>query len=157
MNQRVPEPTIYELSSPGRRGVSLPKADVPETELPGAAVPADMLRDALPLPEVSEIDVVRHYVRLSQLNHAVDVGFYPLGSCTMKYNPKVNDTAARLPGFAHTHPYQPPETVQGNLCLLYELQEALKEISGFQAVTLQPSAGAHGDGSTVRRTCTVSG
>jgi glycine dehydrogenase subunit 2 len=104
-----------------------------------------MLRDDLPLPEVSEIDVVRHYVRLSQLNHAIDIGFYPLGSCTMKYNPKVNDAAARLPGFAYTHPYQPAETAQGNLYLLYELQEALKAISGFEAVTLQPSAGAHGE------------
>jgi glycine dehydrogenase subunit 2 len=114
--------------------------DVPESDLPDG-----MLRDDLPLPEVSEVDVVRHYVRLSQLNYAVDVGFYPLGSCTMKYNPKVNDVAARLPGFTHTHPYQPIDTVQGNLCLLYELQEALKEISGFDAVTLQPSAGAHGE------------
>jgi glycine dehydrogenase subunit 2 len=140
MNERPLEPTIFELSRPGRRGSSLPDLDVPEAELP-----AGMLRDDLPLPEVSEIDVVRHYVRLSQLNHAVDVGFYPLGSCTMKYNPKVNDAAARLPGFAHTHPYQPAETVQGNLGLLHKLQEALKAISGFDAVTLQPSAGAHGE------------
>jgi glycine dehydrogenase subunit 2 len=137
---RPPEPTIFELSRPGRRGCSLPQVDVPETELP-----AGMLRDDLPLPEVSEVDVVRHYVRLSQLNHAVDVGFYPLGSCTMKYNPKVNDAAARLPGFAQSHPYQPVESAQGNLRLLYELQEALKAISGFGAVTLQPSAGAHGE------------
>ena len=137
---RPPEPNIFELGRPGRRGCSLPKVDVPQAELP-----AGMLRDDLPLPEVSEVDVVRHYVRLSQLNYAVDLGFYPLGSCTMKYNPKVNDAAARLPGFAHTHPYQPVETVQGNLCLLYELQEALKAISGFAAVTLQPAAGAHGE------------
>jgi glycine dehydrogenase subunit 2 len=114
--------------------------DVPQT-----ALPADMLRDELPLPEVSEVDVVRHYVRLSQLNHAIDVGFYPLGSCTMKYNPKVNDAAARLPGFAYAHPYQSIDTVQGNLALIYELQEALKALSGFEAVTLQPSAGAHGE------------
>jgi glycine dehydrogenase subunit 2 len=140
MNERPLEPTIFELSRPGRRGTSLPDLDVPETELP-----ADMLRDDLPLPQVSEVDLVRHYVRLSQLNHAVDVGFYPLGSCTMKYNPKTNDAAARLPGFAYTHPYQPAATVQGNLGLLYELQEALKAISGFDAVTLQPSAGAHGE------------
>jgi glycine dehydrogenase subunit 2 len=137
---RPPEPTIFEWSRPGRRGCTMPELDVPETDLP-----LEMLRDDLPLPELSEVDVVRHYVRLSQLNYAVDVGFYPLGSCTMKYNPKVNEAAARLPGFAHAHPYQPVETVQGNLLLLYELQEALKAISGFDAVTLQPSAGAHGE------------
>ena len=97
------------------------------------------------LPEVSELDLVRHYVRLSQLNWAIDIGFYPLGSCTMKYNPKVNEAAARLPGFARTHPYQDPHTVQGNLLLMFELQEMLKEIGGFAGVTLQPAAGAHGE------------
>jgi glycine dehydrogenase subunit 2 len=91
------------------------------------------------------VDVVRHYVRLSQLNYAVDIGFYPLGSCTMKYNPKVNDAAAGLPGFAYTHPYQPEDTAQGSLALMYHLQEALKAISGFGAISLQPSAGAHGE------------
>ena len=139
MNVAV-EPTIFELSSPGRTGCTLPRLDVPETDLP-----ADMLRNELLLPEVSEVDVVRHYVRLSQLNHAVDIGFYPLGSCTMKYNPKVNDAAAQLPGFVHTHPYQPISSVQGNLTLLYELQEAINALSGFDAVTLEPSAGAHGE------------
>jgi glycine dehydrogenase subunit 2 len=134
------EPLIYELSSPGRKGVTMPQPDVPMAELPAAFLRAD-----LPLPEVSEIDVVRHYVRLSQLNHAVDVGMYPLGSCTMKYNPKVNEVAARLPGFAWTHPLQQPETVQGNLALLFELQEILAEASGFDAVSLQPAAGAHGE------------
>ena len=140
MNQNRLEPLIFELSSPGRQGTSLPELDVPETELPSG-----MLRDDLPLPEVSEIDVVRHYVRLSQLNYAIDIGFYPLGSCTMKYNPKVNDAAARLPGFVHTHPSQPESTVQGNLALMHGLQEALKALSGFDAITLQPSAGAHGE------------
>ncbi|MCC7352695.1 MAG: aminomethyl-transferring glycine dehydrogenase subunit GcvPB [Anaerolineae bacterium] len=134
------EPLIYELSSPGRKGVVMPEPDVPLAELP-----SDLLRADLPLPEVSEIDVVRHFVRLSQLNHAVDVGMYPLGSCTMKYNPKVNEVAVRLPGFAWTHPLQEPETVQGNLALLYELQEMLAEASGFAAVSLQPAAGAHGE------------
>jgi glycine dehydrogenase subunit 2 len=134
------EPLIYELSSPGRQGVALPQPDVPLAELP-----SDLLRADLSLPEVSEIDVVRHYVRLSQLNHAVDIGMYPLGSCTMKYNPKVNEVAARLPGFAWTHPLQEPETVQGNLALLYELQEMLAEVSGFAAVSLQPAAGAQGE------------
>ncbi|MGQ9714811.1 MAG: aminomethyl-transferring glycine dehydrogenase subunit GcvPB [Anaerolineae bacterium] len=135
------EPLIFELSSPGRRACFLPELDVPEADLP----PEEWLRKDLPLPEVGEADVVRHYVRLSQLNYGVDIGMYPLGSCTMKYNPKVNEVACRLPGFAQTHPYQDPSTVQGNLALMYELQEMLKEIAGFDAVSLQPAAGAHGE------------
>ena len=134
------EPLIFEISSPGRRAVFLPELDVPEAELP-----EELLREELPLPEVSEGDLMRHYVRLSQMNHAVDTGFYPLGSCTMKYNPKVNEEAAKLPGFTRTHPYQDHCTVQGNLRLMYELQEYLKEIGGFAAVSLQPAAGAHGE------------
>jgi len=134
------EPLIFEFSQPGRQGTQVPSLDVPEADLP-----TELLRQELPLPEVSEIDTVRHFVRLSQLNYAVDIGFYPLGSCTMKYNPKVNDVAAQMPGFAHTHPYQPDETVQGNLALMYELEQALKALSGFDAVTLQPAAGAHGE------------
>lgn len=134
------EALIYEISSPGRIAVNLPDCDVPTTSLPEG-----YLREDLPLPEVSEVDLVRHYVRLSQLNYAVDKGFYPLGSCTMKYNPKVNEEAAKLPGFVHTHPYQAPDTVQGNLFLMYQLQEFLKEISGFASVSLQPAAGAHGE------------
>jgi glycine dehydrogenase subunit 2 len=135
------EPVIYELSKPGRMATSLPALDVPQAELP----PAALLREDVDLPEVSELDLMRHFVRLSQLNWAIDIGFYPLGSCTMKYNPKVNEAAARLPGFARTHPYQDSHTVQGNLLLMYELQEMLKEIGGFAGVTLQPSAGAHGE------------
>lgn len=135
------EPIIYELSKPGRMATTLPVLDVPQAELP----PAGLLRDTVDLPEVSELDLVRHYVRLSQLNWAIDIGFYPLGSCTMKYNPKVNEAAARLPGFAKTHPYQDTHIVQGNLLLLYGLQEMLKEVGGFASVTLQPSAGAHGE------------
>jgi glycine dehydrogenase subunit 2 len=134
------EPLIFEISSPGRKAVFLPELDVPAAELP-----KELLREDLPLPEVSEIDLVRHYVHLSQLNHAVDTGFYPLGSCTMKYNPKVNEEAAKLLGFTRTHPYQDHCTVQGNLRLMYELQEFLKEIGGFAAVSLQPAAGAHGE------------
>ncbi len=99
----------------------------------------------LGLPEVSQIDVVRHYLHLSQLNYSIDEGFYPLGSCTMKYNPKINEDAARLPGFAFTHPLQDPLTVQGNLAIMFHLQEWLKEIGGFAGVTLQPAAGAHGE------------
>jgi len=134
------EPLIYELSSPGRHGTRLPELDVPES-----ALPEDLLRDNLPLPEVSEIDVVRHFLRLSQLNYAIDKGMYPLGSCTMKYNPKINEETARLPGFVGLHPNRPEATVQGALKLMYELQEALKEIAGFDGVTLQPAAGAQGE------------
>jgi len=134
------EPTIYELSSAGRIGVRFPDSDVPYTPLP-----AGLERESLPLPELSELDVVRHFTHLSQLNYSIDGGFYPLGSCTMKYNPKINEETARLTGFAYTHPLQPAETVQGNLALMYELQEYLKTISGFAAVSLQPAAGAHGE------------
>ena len=135
------EPTIFELSSPGRTGVTFPTSDVPFTELPNDA----LLRAELPLPELAEVDVTRHYMHLSRYNYSVDEGFYPLGSCTMKYNPKINEDTCRLPGFLFTHPLQPIETVQGNLALMYEMQEWLKEISGFAAVTLQPAAGAHGE------------
>jgi glycine dehydrogenase subunit 2 len=134
------EPTIYELSSPGRQGVRFPEPDVPQSPLP-----TEFRRKDLPLPEVSEVDVVRHFTRLSQKNYGVDLGSYPLGSCTMKYNPKINEVAARLPGFAFTHPLQPEDTVQGNLYLMYTLQEWLMEISGFAGITLQPAAGAQGE------------
>ncbi len=135
-----PEPLIFEISRPGRCAVALPELDVPPTELP-----REFLRDDLPLPEVSEVDLIRHYTHLSQMNYGVDTGFYPLGSCTMKYNPKINEEMARLPGFVHLHPYQDEETVQGALALMYFLQEFLKEIGGFAAVSLQPAAGAHGE------------
>ena len=137
----VIEPTIFELSSPGRRGVTMPASDVPTVDLPSK----DLLRSELPLPELAEVDVVRHYMKLSSFNYSVDGGFYPLGSCTMKYNPKINEDTCRMPGFLFTHPLQPIETVQGNLALMYEMQEWLKEISGFAGVTLQPAAGAHGE------------
>lgn len=134
------EPVIYELSKAGRRAVRFPASDVPETGIPG-----ELLRDELNWPEVSEIDVIRHFTRLSQKNHAIDINIYPLGSCTMKYNPKINEEVARYPGFARLHPYQPDSTVQGALELMHELQMILAEISGFDAVTLQPAAGAHGE------------
>ncbi len=140
MNDNRLEPLIYDLSSPGRTGVTMPAPDVPLAELP-----TDLLRDDLDLPEVSEIDVVRHYLRLSQLNHGIDKGFYPLGSCTMKYNPRLNEDMARLPGFAQLHPYQDPATAQGALEVMFNVQEWLKELGGFAAVTLQPAAGAHGE------------
>ncbi len=134
------EPLIFELSVPGRCACTLPEIGVPLAE-----IPEEYVRDDLPLTEVSEVDVVRHYVHLSRLNYGVDIGFYPLGSCTMKYNPKANEAAAAMPGFAHTHPYQPAYSVQGNLRLMWELQEYLKEIGGFAAVSLQPAAGAQGE------------
>jgi glycine dehydrogenase subunit 2 len=134
------EPTIYDLSSPGRTGVRYPVPDVPFTPLPEGLVRSD-----LNFPEQSELNVVRHFTHLSKLNYSIDSGFYPLGSCTMKYNPRVNEETARLPGFAFTHPRQPIETVQGNLMLMYQLQEWLAEISGFAGVSLQPAAGAHGE------------
>ena len=134
------EPLLCELSVPGRQGVRFPERDVPYAELP-----AGLVREDLPLPELSEVDVVRHFTRLSKLNYCIDEGMYPLGSCTMKYNPKINEETARLPGFALTHPLQPIETVQGNLLLMYELQEWLKEIGGFAGMTLQPAAGAQGE------------
>ena len=134
------EPTIFELSRPGRKGISFPAPDVPKT-----ALPEEFLRDELPLPEIPENTVVRHFTNISQLNHAIDTGFYPLGSCTMKYNPKINEETARLPGFSQIHPLQPVATVQGALGLMHEAQQWLAEISGFDAVTLQPAAGAHGE------------
>jgi glycine dehydrogenase subunit 2 len=134
------EPTIYELSSPGRIGFRFPQPDVPIADFPDG-----LLRQELPLPELTELDVVRHFTNISKLNYSIDGGFYPLGSCTMKYNPKVNEAVARLPDFAFSHPLQPIETVQGNLALMYQLQEWIKEISGFAGVSLQPAAGAQGE------------
>ncbi|MDF1512648.1 MAG: aminomethyl-transferring glycine dehydrogenase subunit GcvPB [Anaerolineae bacterium] len=134
------QPLIYELSSPGRQGTTPPEMDVPETALPEALV-----REELRLPEVSEIDVVRHFLKLSQLNYAIDKGMYPLGSCTMKYNPKINEVSARLAGFSDIHPFQDPATIQGALELMFKLQQALEKISGFARVSLQPAAGAQGE------------
>ena len=132
--------TVYELSVPGRHSV-----DLPAPEVPLAPLPADELRADCELPELSQIDVVRHYLALSQRNFGVDSGFYPLGSCTMKYNPKINEEIARLCSFADAHPLQDPQTLQGNLALMFELQQWLAEIGGFAGVSLQPSAGAHGE------------
>src|SRR5665647_1633280 len=126
---RQPEPTIFELSATGRSGMDLPKIDVPEVALE-KLIPADLYREKAPeLPEVSEIDVVRHYTRLSNLNYGIDTGFYPLGSCTMKYNPKVNEDMARLPGFALAHPLQPEAVSQGSLELMFEMERFLAEIT----------------------------
>ncbi len=139
------ESLIFEKSRPGRKAYSLPELGVPEATVEDL-LPKKHMRDEAPeLPEVSEIDLVRHYTRLSQLNHGVDIGFYPLGSCTMKYNPKVNEEVANLAGFTDVHPYAPVETTQGALQLMYELQKYLAEIAGFDAISLQPAAGAHGE------------
>ncbi|HBV85917.1 MAG TPA: aminomethyl-transferring glycine dehydrogenase subunit GcvPB [Desulfosporosinus sp.] len=139
------EPLIFDLSADGRSAVSLPKCEVPEVSVE-TLIPKDLLRQQEPsLPELSEVDVVRHFTRLSTFNHGVDTGFYPLGSCTMKYNPKVNEMLSRLSGFTALHPYQPESLTQGALQLMAELQEDLCELSGMDGFTLQPAAGAHGE------------
>ncbi len=139
------EPLIFERSSPGRRCYSLPSCDVPEKPIAELLSPKMLRKQEAKLPEVSEIDVVRHFTRISQMNFCVDTNFYPLGSCTMKYNPKINEDAARLEGFTKLHPYQPVEQCQGILKLLYDFEQMLKSISGMSAFTLQPAAGAHGE------------
>jgi glycine dehydrogenase subunit 2 len=139
------EPLIFERGGEGRKGYSLPKWDVEEVEAKNL-IPSPLLRSELGgFPQVSEIDVVRHFTRLSQWNYGVDSGFYPLGSCTMKYNPKVNEEIARMKGFVQLHPYTPEEFAQGTLQLMYELEGFLSEITGMDRVTLQPAAGAHGE------------
>jgi glycine dehydrogenase subunit 2 len=140
----VSEPVIYERGAPGRVGYMLPPLDVPER--PAAALlPGVELRSRLQLPEVNELEAVRHFVKLSQQNHAIDVGFYPLGSCTMKYNPKINEELVRLPGISAIHPYQPEDQAQGELELLWRLERLLCEIGGMDRATLQPAAGAQGE------------
>lgn len=141
--KHVPTPVlIFEKSRPGRIGCNLPKADTPEVDLAATLGP---LREDLLLPEVSELELMRHYVNLSQINYGIEVGFYPLGSCTMKYNPRINESTASLPGFAMLHPLQPQGSVQGALEVMLEVQDLLKEITGFDEVTMQPVAGAHGE------------
>ena len=134
------EPLLWEKSQKGRCGFSLPRRDVPEADLP------DELKVPAPdLPDLSELDVVRHYTRLSQWNFGVDTGSYPLGSCTMKYNPKINEMQAARPGFARAHPLLPAPMAQGILQLMHDLQIHLADITGLPEVTLQPAAGAHGE------------
>ena len=135
---------IFEKSKKGRKAYSLPQCDVPEVSLD--LIGKRYLRnDAPELPEVSELDAVRHFTQISQRNHGVDSGFYPLGSCTMKYNPKVNETVARFEGFSKIHPYQQEASVQGALKLMYDLGDMLSEITAMDEFTLQPAAGAHGE------------
>ncbi len=138
------EPLIFERGSPGRTGASLAPLDVPAAD-PEALFGSFFRKEQPHLPEVSEPEAFRHYVRLSQQNFAIDLGMYPLGSCTMKYNPKVNEWAARLPGFANLHPYAPEHTIGGALELMWRLEQALAEIVGMDRVTLQPAAGAQGE------------
>ncbi|WP_391201818.1 aminomethyl-transferring glycine dehydrogenase subunit GcvPB [Psychrobacillus sp. L4] len=139
------QPLIFEITKEGRVGYNLPELDVPEIDL-SSLFPASIVRkEEAELPEVSELDIMRHYTALSNRNHGVDTGFYPLGSCTMKYNPKINESVARFPGFANIHPLQDESSVQGAMELMYDLQEHLIEITGMDEVTLQPAAGAHGE------------
>ena len=132
---------LPDISQPGKIGCSLPALDVPPAELP----PKELLRQELGLPEVSEVGLMRYFTALSKLNYGVDTGFYPLGSCTMKYNPKWHEDIAKLPGFASIHPLQTEESVQGAMQLMSELQEYLTEIAGMHATSLVPIAGAHGE------------
>ena len=132
---------LWKISGKGRSAVYLPELDVPET-----AIPAKLRRKEEPnLPEVAEMDLVRHYTNLSRKNFSIDTHFYPLGSCTMKYNPKVNEVTAALPGFRNAHPYQGDDLSQGAIELLYNMQNLLTAVSGFEATSLQPAAGAQGE------------
>lgn len=145
MRNREAVELVFEQSRAGRRAVELPACDVPQQSV-DSLVPCELLADGpLPLPELAEPELVRHFVNLSTWNMSVDTHFYPLGSCTMKYNPKRNERLAALPGLADLHPYQPAETLQGLLAILFELQQMLAEIAGLPAVSLQPAAGAHGE------------
>ncbi len=143
MIKEIREPLIFELSAKGKRAVSLPPLDVPETK--GALGGLPVRKDIPGFPEVSETEVTRHFTRLSQKNYCVDLGIYPLGSCTMKYNPKVNERISGLPGFSGSHPQAAADLVQGNLEVLASLERMLGEIAGMDAFTLQPAAGAHGE------------
>ena len=142
---RKEQALLFELGAPGRRGCSLPRPDLPVKPVDELLPPQAQRQIPLVLPEISEGELVRHYTALSTRNHGVDSGFYPLGSCTMKYNPKVNEETVQLPGFAFLHPCQPEETVQGAMELLYRTESYLTEITGMDRVTFQPAAGAHGE------------
>ncbi len=138
-------PLLFESSRAGRCTAILPDSDVPDRPLSALVPPSHCAPQPPPLPELGELDVVRHYTNLSALNMSIDSNFYPLGSCTMKYNPKRNERLASLPGLSLQHPYQHEGTLQGLLSILFELQEILAEIAGLHAVSLQPAAGAQGE------------
>ena len=139
------EPLLFELSSPGKVGYQLPELDVPAVDAEAALGAANVRAGIEGFPEVSEVEAIRHFTRLSTWNYAIDLGMYPLGSCTMKYNPRVNEQVARIDGLSWLHPYQPQQLAQGALEIMARLEAALAEITGMDAVTLQPAAGAHGE------------
>jgi glycine dehydrogenase subunit 2 len=143
--ETIVEPTIFQLGQPGRRGFRLPKLDVPKVDAAVVLGAGNVRGEGPDIPDLSEPEAVRHFTRLAELNHHVDRGFYPLGSCTMKYNPKVNEDAASLPGFTRIHPEADERCCQGALSLLYHLSRHLCEISGMDAVSLEPPAGASGE------------
>ena len=141
LNERL----LFEEGSAGRRGFDLPALDVPSKDI-SEVIDSSLLRNEIPgMPELSEVDVIRHFTRLSTWNYHIDLGLYPLGSCTMKYNPKINERMARLDGFMLAHPLLPAELIQGALEVQKTLEQCLAEISGMDAVSLQPAAGAHGE------------
>ena len=141
LNERL----VFEEGSEGRRAFDLPALDVPVKGI-SALIEPSLLRESIQdMPELSEVDVIRHFTRLSTWNYHIDLGLYPLGSCTMKYNPKINERMARLNGFALAHPYMPADAIQGALEVQKDLEICLAEISGMDAVSLQPAAGAHGE------------
>ena len=145
MSKLAPPDLLFEISRPGRRSAIVPRSDVPDRPIDDLIPAGHRADSAPPLPELGELDVVRHYTNLSTLNMSIDSNFYPLGSCTMKYNPKRNERLAALPGLAAQHPYQDESTLQGMLAILYEMQAMLAEIAGLGAVSLQPAAGAQGE------------
>jgi glycine dehydrogenase subunit 2 len=139
------EPLVFERSSPGKRGYQLPALDVPPVDAAKVLGRQNTRAEIEDFPEVSEVEAIRHFTRLSTQNYAIDLGLYPLGSCTMKYNPRVNEHVARVEGLAWAHPYQPESLSQGILEVMGTLERILAEITGMDAVTLQPAAGAHGE------------
>ncbi len=141
LSAKIVEPTIFDLSSPGRTGVTMPASDVPETALP----PKELLRSELPLPELAEVDVVRHYMHLSSFNYSVDSGFYPLGSCTMKLNATTEMIPVTWPEFGNLHPFAPLDQTEGYQELFRRLETWLNEITGFAATSFQPNAGSQGE------------
>ncbi|MBC8167493.1 MAG: aminomethyl-transferring glycine dehydrogenase subunit GcvPB, partial [Bryobacteraceae bacterium] len=138
------EALLFEISSPGKKAYQLPDLDVPEVD-PATALDGHVRGEIEGFPEVSEVEAIRHFTRLSTWNYAIDLGMYPLGSCTMKYNPRINEVAARTEGLAWSHPYQPEHLAQGAMEVTAVLESALCEITGMDSITLQPAAGAHGE------------
>src|ERR1700690_414384 len=143
-HQTQNEALVFEKSSPGKKAYKLPPLDVPEVD-PAVLLGSEHRKVAGLLPELSEIEIIRHFTRLSTWNYAIDLGMYPLGSCTMKYNPRVNEFVSRIEGLAEAHPYRPDSLSQGILEIFDLLQHCLLDITGMDAITLQPAAGAHGE------------